>query len=101
MCRWTCFLKTPASIANFRGGTLVKDANRQKGDETMVDTNLSLRLDRGLKKRKATALSDALAATERIWQNAARNGTDKMSLEEIDEEVAAARAERRTRRTGA
>ncbi|MDR3120598.1 MAG: type II toxin-antitoxin system RelB/DinJ family antitoxin [Clostridiales bacterium] len=104
----------------------------------MADTtNLSIRLDRELKKeadqvfsalgmslttaitvfvRQAVrqkkipfelSLSDsesrvidmqgAMAASERIWQNSVRNGTDKMTSEEIDAEIAAARAEKKTR----
>jgi len=43
---------------------------------------------------------DAMAASERIWQNSVKNGTDKMSMEEIDAEILAARAERKARNAG-
>jgi DNA-damage-inducible protein J len=46
---------------------------------------------------KTLAMQDAMAASERIWRNALQNGTDRMSLNEIDAEIAAARAERRAR----
>jgi len=36
-------------------------------------------------------MRDAIAATERIWQNSIRNGTDKLTMEEIDAEIAEAR----------
>jgi DNA-damage-inducible protein J len=39
----------------------------------------------------------AMEATERIWQNSLRNGTDKLTMEEIDAEISAARAERKKR----
>ena len=41
------------------------------------------------------SLQDAMAASERIWQNSVQNGTDKMSEEQINAEIAAARAERK------
>jgi DNA-damage-inducible protein J len=44
---------------------------------------------------RTIAMRDAMAASERIWRNAARNGTDKMSPDEIDAEITAARAERK------
>jgi hypothetical protein len=37
-----------------------------------------------------------MAASERIWQMSEQNGADKMSAEEIDVEIAAARSERKT-----
>jgi len=46
-------------------------------------------LDSGISMR------EAMAASERIWQHSVRNGTDKITLEEIDAEIAASRAERR------
>jgi DNA-damage-inducible protein J len=100
-------------------------------------TNLSVRLDRGLKEEadrifnamgmslttaitvfvrqavrqrkipfeislsdhdsRPIAMEDAIAASERIWQNAARNGTDKMTADAINAEIAASRAERRAK----
>ena len=44
---------------------------------------------------RAVAMRDAMAASERIWQNSVQNCTDKMTPEEIDAEIAAARAERK------
>ena len=41
---------------------------------------------------RAVSMQEAIAATERIWKTAAQNGTDKMTLDEIDAEIAAARA---------
>ena len=47
---------------------------------------------------KGLLMSEAIAATERIWQNSVRNGTDKLTLEEIDAEIAKSRAVRKARR---
>ena len=47
---------------------------------------------------KGISMRDAMAASERIWQNSVRNGTDRITPEEIDAEIAAARVERKTRR---
>ena len=44
-------------------------------------------------ENKNLSLQDAMAASERIWQNSIQNNTDKMTLEEINAEIAAARAE--------
>ena len=41
------------------------------------------------------SMRDAVAASERIWQNSIKTGTDKMSSEDIDTEIAAARAEKK------
>jgi DNA-damage-inducible protein J len=46
---------------------------------------------------RAVAMRDALAASERIWQNSAQNGTAGMTPDEIDAEIKAARAERKVR----
>jgi len=46
---------------------------------------------------KSIIMRDAMAASERIWQNSVRNGTDKLTLEEINAEIAEARAARKTR----
>ena len=46
---------------------------------------------------KGITMRDAMAASERIWQNSVRNGTDKMTMEDIDAEIAASRAERKLR----
>jgi len=45
------------------------------------------------------SMQDAMTATERIWSESVRHGTDKITIEEIDTEIAAARAERRAART--
>lgn len=47
------------------------------------------------------SLRDAAAASERIWNNSVRNGTDKMTPEEIDAEIAASRSEQKARRSNA
>ncbi|MDR0445481.1 MAG: type II toxin-antitoxin system RelB/DinJ family antitoxin [Oscillospiraceae bacterium] len=52
-------------------------------------------------ENRAAAMRDATAATERIWQNAAQNSASQMSLDEINTEIAAYRAERRARRADA
>jgi len=41
---------------------------------------------------------EAITASERIWMNSIQNGTDKMTPDEINAEITAARAERKTRR---
>ena len=51
----------------------------------------------GADENKSVSMLDAIAASERIWQNSLRNGTDHMTLEGIDAEIAAARVERRAR----
>jgi DNA-damage-inducible protein J len=56
-------------------------------------------LDAGSNGRKVT-MAEAMAASERIWQASVQNGTDTMTMDEIDAEIAAARRERRAR-TGA
>jgi len=42
-----------------------------------------------------TVMQEAAAATERIWLASAANGTDRMTMEEIDAEIKAAREERK------
>jgi DNA-damage-inducible protein J len=49
---------------------------------------------------KGASMRDAMAASERIWQNSVKNGTDKLTPEDIDAEISAARAERKTRGVG-
>ena len=46
----------------------------------------------------SVSLADAQAAAERIWENAEQNGTSDMSMDEINQEIKAARAERKVRR---
>ena len=67
-------------------------------------TNLSMRIDLTLKDEvdiifKDTAMLEAMAASERIWQSSVWNGTDHMAMEEIDAEIAAARMERKAGRS--
>ena len=61
----------------------VKQAVRQKKIpfEVALDTRASMK--------------DAMTASERIWKNSVQNGTDRMTMEEIDAEIAASRAERK------
>jgi len=48
--------------------------------------------------KMSIAMRDAMAASERIWQNSIQNGTDKLTLEEINAEITKARAARKVRR---
>jgi len=50
---------------------------------------------------KSISLSDVVAASERIWENARRTDTAGMSMEDIDAEIKASRIERKTRRESA
>jgi DNA-damage-inducible protein J len=43
------------------------------------------------------SMPEAIAASERIWQASVQNGTDKMTMDDIDAEIAAARRERKAR----
>jgi len=43
------------------------------------------------------SMRDAMLASERIWLNSVRNGTDNMTMEEIDAEITEARAARKKR----
>jgi DNA-damage-inducible protein J len=47
--------------------------------------------------RHGVTMSEAIAASERIWQASVRNGTDKMTIDEINAEIAVARKERKAR----
>ena len=47
------------------------------------------------KEGKENIMKDAMAATERIWQNSVRNGTDKLTMEEIDAVISETRAVRK------
>jgi DNA-damage-inducible protein J len=49
---------------------------------------------------KDKLMHEAKAATERIWDNSIKNGTDKMTMEEIDAEIAEARLVRKLRKAG-
>ena len=44
------------------------------------------------------SLAEAKAAVERIWENAEQNGTADMSMEDINTEIKAVRAERRAKK---
>ncbi|MCL2336742.1 MAG: type II toxin-antitoxin system RelB/DinJ family antitoxin [Firmicutes bacterium] len=46
---------------------------------------------------KGSLMAEAMAASERIWQNSVQNGTDKLTLEEINAEIAKTRATRKVR----
>ena len=70
----------------------VRQSVRQK--KIPFEITLSANESRGI------SMQDAMAASERIWQNSIQNGTDKMTAKEIDAEITAARAERKTRRAG-
>jgi DNA-damage-inducible protein J len=69
----------------------VRQAVRQK----KIPFEIALASD---EKNQGVAMREAMDASERIWQNSIRNGTDKMTLGEIDAEIAASRAERKTRK---
>jgi DNA-damage-inducible protein J len=47
-------------------------------------------------ENRTLAMREALTASERIWQNAAENNTDTLTLEAIDAEIVASRAKRRS-----
>jgi len=42
-------------------------------------------------------MREAMAASERIWENSVQNGTVNMTIDEIDAEIKASRAERKKR----
>ena len=46
----------------------------------------------------AITMRDAMAASERIWANSVLNGTDRLTMDDIDAEIAAARAEKKSRK---
>ena len=48
---------------------------------------------------KVISMRDAMEASERIWQNSVQNGTDKLTLEEINAEITKSRVERKTFKT--
>ena len=68
----------------------VKQSVRQK----KIPFEIALNTD----ESKLFSLRDTMAASERIWHNSMQNGTDKMTADEIDAEIAAARTERKARR---
>jgi DNA-damage-inducible protein J len=46
-------------------------------------------------ENRVISMRDAMAASERIWENSVRNGTDKLTMDEINAEIAAARTEKK------
>ena len=46
---------------------------------------------------KRNNMREAIAASERIWENSAQKGTDKLTMEDIDAEVTASRTDRKRR----
>ena len=69
----------------------VRQAVRQK----KIPFEIALNMDENV---GSLTMQEAIAASERIWQNSVQNGTDKMSMEEIDAEIAAVRAEKKSRK---
>jgi len=47
--------------------------------------------------KKSVAKREAMEASKRIWENSVQMGTDKMTLDEINAEIKAARAEKKAR----
>jgi DNA-damage-inducible protein J len=70
----------------------VRQAVRQK------KIPFEIALDAAGNEARCVAMAEAMTASERIWLHSVQTGTDKMTMEEIDEEIAAARAERKTRK---
>ena len=50
-------------------------------------------------ENKSVSMIEAMAATERIWQKSIKNGTDDLTLDEINTEIAASRAEKKSHKT--
>ena len=48
---------------------------------------------------RSSIMREAIAASERIWEESTRNGADKMTMDDIDVEIAAARTARKKRGT--
>jgi DNA-damage-inducible protein J len=46
---------------------------------------------------RGVTMAEAMEASERIWQESVRNGTDKMTMDGIDAEIVAARKERKAK----
>jgi len=67
----------------------VKQAIRQK----KIPFEIALDTDND----KSLTMFDAMAASERIWENAIQTGTNGLSMEDIDAEIQAARADRKTK----
>jgi len=69
---------------------------RQSVRQRKIPFEIALNSDTG----KSLTMREAMAASERIWQNSAQNGTDTITMEEIDAEIATSRAERKKRGAG-
>ena len=67
----------------------VRQAVRQK----KIPFEISLYPENG---NMSIVMREAMVASERIWQNSVQNGTDKLTLEDINAEIAKARAARKT-----
>ncbi|MDR1109827.1 MAG: type II toxin-antitoxin system RelB/DinJ family antitoxin [Deltaproteobacteria bacterium] len=66
---------------------------RQAVRQRKIPFEISLDVGRSGK----VTMAEAVAASERIWQASVQNETDKMTMGEIDAEIAAARRERKAR----
>ena len=71
----------------------VRQAVRQK----KIPFEISLYPENG---GMSVAMRDAMAASERIWQNSVQNGNDTLTPEDINTEIAKARAARKTHGAG-
>jgi DNA-damage-inducible protein J len=67
----------------------VRQAVRQK------KIPFEISLDTGSENK--VTMAEAMVASERIWQASVQNGTDTMTMDEIDTEIAAARRERKAK----
>ena len=65
---------------------------RQAVRQRKIPFEISLNINR---ENMDLTMREAMAASERIWQNSMRNGTDKMPMEEINAEIASVRAKRK------
>jgi DNA-damage-inducible protein J len=65
---------------------------RQVVRQKKIPFEIALSPDGGI---NSAAMRDLVAASESIWQNSLRIGTDKMTMDEIDAEIKAARAEKK------
>jgi len=68
----------------------VRQAVRQK----KIPFEISLYPENG---NRSIVMRDAMAASERIWQNSVQNGTDTLTLDDINTEIANARTARKMR----
>lgn len=68
----------------------VRQAVRQK----KIPFEITLHADGDAKR---DIMDNAMAATERIWRSSKQNGTDKLTMDEIDIEISKARKVRKNR----